>query len=477
MKISAILFFSFFGMVVQGQTGIGTTTPAVKLHVKSNGPIFRLEGSDHAYMEFYPQGAGTRYGYLGFPNASSTQLTFMNQFTAGSIAFGTNGTSRMFLNSDGKLGLGTSNASTSLHIENGNTFGTDPSNTNTPSLYINNTNNASTTAHASAVIRTNGSGGGNPYLAFDITGVSGYSIGIDNADNDKLKFHTNWSLNGSATPVMTITNESRIGIGTTSPQVPLHVASSVAQYVNVYGYLNQNQAQGAYTANTNVSYSIQADQRIRAPEFNAISDARIKKDVLKLNTKKQLGELNQLKVVNYSYIDQLVNGAKSKTGFIAQEVEAVNPKFVNQSTDFIPSVFALAQSVSINEDLLQLTTEKPHGFEKGELVKLYAQGKKEFILRIEEVSNSQSFSVKGWSESLDNIFIYGKQVKDFRAIDFDQITALSVGAIQELSKQVEILKLENESLHKRISNEVQKQQSNIEKRLLQLELKLKKRRK
>jgi hypothetical protein len=381
------------------------------------------------------------------------------------------------IDNSGKVGIGTTTPGTSLHIQNGNTFGSDPSLTTSPSLYIYNTNNASTTAHASAVIRTNGSGGGNPYLAFDITGVSGYSIGIDNADNDKLKFHTNWSLNGSATPVMTITNESRIGIGTTSPQVPLHVASSVAQYVNVYGYLNQNQAQGAYTANTNVSYSIQADQRIRAPEFNAISDARIKKDVLKLNTKKQLGELNQLKVVNYSYIDQLVNGAKSKTGFIAQEVEAVNPKFVNQSTDFIPSVFALAQSVSINEDLLQLTTEKPHGFEKGELVKLYAQGKKEFILRIEEVSNSQSFSVKGWSESLDNIFIYGKQVKDFRAIDFDQITALSVAAIQELHKQIETLKRENASLKKRVIDTIQKQQSDIEKRLLQLELKLNKRRK
>ena len=476
MKISAILFFSFFGMVVQGQTGIGTTTPAVKLHVKSNGPIFRLEGSDHAYMEFYPQGAGTRYGYLGFPNASSTQLTFMNQFTAGSIAFGTNGTSRMFLNSDGKLGLGTSNASTSLHIENGNTFGTDPSNTNTPSLYINNTNNASTTAHASAVIRTNGSGGGNPYLAFDITGVSGYSIGIDNADNDKLKFHTNWSLNGSATPVMTITNESRIGIGTTSPAAALHVASFVNQYVTSYGFLSTGGA-GSGTYNQTLPYSIQADGRIRAPEFNAISDQRIKTNIFKLNTAKELAELNQLKVVNYSYIDQLMNGGKIKTGFIAQEVEQVNPQFVNQSNDFIPSVFALAQSATIENDWLHVSTDQPHGFQKGDEVKLFAEGKKEIIKTIEEVKSPQEFSVKAWDAPTENVFVYGKKVTDFRAIDFDQITALSVGAIQELSKQVEILKLENESLHKRISNEVQKQQSNIEKRLLQLELKLKKRRK
>jgi 16S rRNA G527 N7-methylase RsmG len=85
--------------------------------------------------------------------------------------------------------------------------------------------------------------------------------------------------------------------------------------------------------------------------------------------------------------------------------------------------------------------------------------------------------VKGWSESLDNIFIYGKQVKDFRAIDFDQITALSVAAIQELHKQIETLKRENASLKKRVIDTIQKQQSDIEKRLLQLELKLNKRRK
>lgn len=378
------------------------------------------------------------------------------------------------IDNSGKVGIGTTTPGTSLHIENGNIFGSDPSVTTSPSMYIYNNNNASTTAHSSLAIRTNGGGGGNPYLSFDVNGVRGVSMGIDNADGDKFKIQNNWNLNNIATPAITITSDNRIGIGTASPAASLHVASSVVQTVGAYGFLNSNGNVGAGGTTQNITYSIQADQRIRAPEYNAFSDNRIKKDIMRLNSDKQLAELNKLKVVNYSYIDQLLNGNKIKTGFIAQEVEEVNEQFINQAADFIPSVFALAQSVSINEDLLQLTTEKPHGFEKGDLVKLYAQGKKEFILRIEEVRNSQSFSVKGWSESLDNIFIYGKQVNDFRAIDFDQITALSVGAIQELSKQVEMLKLENESFQKRISNEVQKQQSEIEKRLLKLESKLNK---
>jgi hypothetical protein len=257
----------------------------------------------------------------------------------------------------------------------------------------------------------------------------------------------------------------RVGIGTTSPAVPLHVASSVSQYVTVYGYLNQNQAQGAYTANTNVSYSIQTDGRIRAPEFNAISDVRIKKGISNLNSKKQLSDLNRLRVVNYSYIDQLANGNKSKSGFIAQEVEKVNTQFVNQSPDFIPSVFALAKSALVENEVLKIISEKPHGFAKGDEVKFFAEGKKEVIKSVDEVINPQSFTVKGWDAPTSNLFIYGKKVVDFRAIDFDQITTLSVSAIQELSKQVDHLKLENKNLIKKTND--------FEKRLMQLESKIK----
>lgn len=268
-------------------------------------------------------------------------------------------------------------------------------------------------------------------------------------------------------------HRGNVGIGTTSPAAALHVASSIGQSVGSYGFLNSAGA-GSGTFSGTISYSIQADQRVRAAEFNAVSDTRIKKDIVPLNTTKQLSDLNKLKVVNYSYIDQLVNGNKQKTGFIAQEVESVNPQFVNQSADFIPSIFALAQSAKKENEILNITTEQSHGFQKGDEVKFYAEGKKEIIKTIEEVKSPKEFSVKGWDEPTENLFVYGKKVTDFRAIDFDQITALSVGAIQELSKQVEKLKLENESLQHRVTNEVQKKQLELEKRLLQLETKFKK---
>lgn len=467
--------------VENGGTGVTTSTGSGKT-VLSNNPTLELvtiaSGSSQfpSSINVLPSTyASSKRAALWLGSWGILQDHFGNGQQNFSILQNDSGSypSRFFIDTLGKIGLGTVTPSNSLHIENANTFGTDPGNTTSPSLYIYNTNNTSTAAHSTAVIRTNGSGGGNPYLSLDINGIRGYSIGIDNSDSDKLKFHSNWNLNNSVTPAMTITNENRIGIGTTNPAAALHVASFVTQAVGAYGYLYSG-GSGTNAVDQNINYSIQADSRIRSPEFNAISDARIKKNIFKLNTEKQLAELNKLKVVNYAYIDQLLNGTKNKIGFIAQDVDQVNPQLVNRSTDFIPSVFTLAKSVMVTQELTHITIDTPHGFQKGDEVKLFAEGNKEVIKIIEQVKNSREFSIKGWDAPTENVFVYGKKVTDFRAIDFDQITALSVAAIQELHQQIETLKLENALLNKKFKDTVQNQQSNTEKRLLQLELKLNK---
>jgi hypothetical protein len=104
-KLVFILLFTCVMTRVNAQTGIGTTAPAVKLHVKSNGATLRLEGTDHVYMEMFPQGNVTRFGFFGYPNANSTQLTMMNQNAAGSLVLGTNGLSRMTIDNSGNTSL------------------------------------------------------------------------------------------------------------------------------------------------------------------------------------------------------------------------------------------------------------------------------------------------------------------------------------------------------------------------------------
>lgn len=457
----------------------GGTFAADIVDCSSSTRMFRFFNLD-VYRQLY-YGATVIITKLNPSITTSTTADNLGNHTAtsniqlnGKYLSGDGGNEGISVDNTGKVGLGTTSPSTALHIQNGNSLGAgDPATNTVPSIYINNTNNASNTAHSILAVRTGGDGGGNPYISFDIAGVRGYSLGIDNADGEKFKIQNNWNFNNGVAPPITITTDNRVGIGTASPAASLHVASNVVQTVGAYGFLNGNGNTGYGGTTQNISFSIQADQRIRAPEYNAFSDRRIKKDITSNNISNQLTELNKLNVVNYSYIDQLTNGNKTKTGLIAQEVEKINNNYINKATDYIPSIFALAKETNLEKEQLNITTEKPHDLIKGDFVKLYVMGKKELILPVSGVINQHIFTVKGWTDPVDNLFIYGKKVDDFRSIDFDQITALSVAAIQELSKQVDSLKTENEVLKKKFFTEIEMMQIEYNKRLNLLESKLK----
>ena len=111
-----LLVFSGFFFNASAQTGIGTTTPAVKLHVKSNGPTFRIEGTDHTYMEYYPQGASTRFGWIGYGGANATDFSISSQNVTGSLVFSTNNAERFRVNASGLMGIGTSNPTVRLQV-------------------------------------------------------------------------------------------------------------------------------------------------------------------------------------------------------------------------------------------------------------------------------------------------------------------------------------------------------------------------
>jgi hypothetical protein len=61
-----------------GSLGIGTTSPAVALHVKQNGGAINVEGTDQAYIQFYPRGMATRTSYIGVGSAGSNNFTIRN---------------------------------------------------------------------------------------------------------------------------------------------------------------------------------------------------------------------------------------------------------------------------------------------------------------------------------------------------------------------------------------------------------------
>jgi hypothetical protein len=66
---------------IAGRLGIGTTSPTAPLHVKQNGSLVNLEGTDHAYIQFYPRGIATRTSWIGIGVANSNNFTVRNDDT------------------------------------------------------------------------------------------------------------------------------------------------------------------------------------------------------------------------------------------------------------------------------------------------------------------------------------------------------------------------------------------------------------
>lgn len=96
----ANIFFSNF-------VGIGTTTPARTLHAVGNGGTLRLEGTDHTFIEFYPDGPTTRRGFLGYANGTDNNLTITNQISGAHI---------VLTPTAGNVGIGTTTPVTTLDV-------------------------------------------------------------------------------------------------------------------------------------------------------------------------------------------------------------------------------------------------------------------------------------------------------------------------------------------------------------------------
>jgi hypothetical protein len=238
----------------------------------------------------------------------------------------------------------------------------------------------------------------------------------------------------------------RLGLGTNTPSYPVQINASVNVTLGNYGYLNSTSPTGLGSGGAPVS--LYASARLVASEVDAISDARIKHVLGPSNVASDLDTLEKLKITDYRYIDVVEKGKQPKIGVIAQEVEQVYPNAVRTVTDFIPSVYAMADDVRYNDATreLTLTVPKPHGFATGDMVRIIVADAGSVEKPVAAVIDGRTFILAGVEKAPGKVFVFGKKVDDFRVVDYDQLFSMNIGATQQLAIENQALTEENAAL-------------------------------
>ncbi|NLR77302.1 tail fiber domain-containing protein [Chitinophaga eiseniae] len=188
--------------------------------------------------------------------------------------------------------------------------------------------------------------------------------------------------------------------------------------------------------------SIYATGGIMGRTFYAFSDARVKTNIVLSNAVNDLVRINKLKVSDYQYKDQIAHGTSVYKGFIAQEVEQVFPEAVSRHADFLPDIFAKAVKVTVVNKTLNVSLKMPHHLSGGDKVRLIVNGTSAQDAVV-AVTDANTFTVENWNGPVNELFVYGKQVSDFRTVDYQQIFSLGISGIQELSREITALRNEN----------------------------------
>lgn len=266
---------------------------------------------------------------------------------------------------------------------------------------------------------------------------------------------------GSTTDLLDITAAGNVGIGTSNPtQALLVVSGSANNTLSNYGYLSTSGAGTISGSGGNQPYSIYASARIAATEVDAYSDERIKSIIGPSNPAADLQTLLGLRVTDYTYKDTVAKGNQPEKKVVAQQVETVYPQAVSRITDVVPDIF---QKAAIANGWIALKTD----LKTGERVRLIASASEGIYDVLEVAADGTSFRTD-FTPAGYEVFVYGREVKDFRTVDYDAISMLNVSATQELARQLSAAEQENAALKQRVT-ELEANEKDRDARLARLE--------
>jgi hypothetical protein len=234
----------------------------------------------------------------------------------------------------------------------------------------------------------------------------------------------------------------RLGIGTSSPSESLvHISGGITKSGLVGAYINSGVAGGAVTHGTH-TISLRTSNSIWCGDtVIATSDARVKNFEGVSSGLSDLNTLLQIEIADFRYKDVIGHGNAVHKKVIAQQVESVFPQAVTQRTGALPDIY---QEAAFDGDWIKLATS----LKKGDRVRLIGESKDE-IVEVLEVAPDRFRT--GFSSPSGKVFVFGREVPDFRTVDYDAIAMLNVSATQELKRENDALRAANAALERRLA--------------------------
>jgi len=256
-------------------------------------------------------------------------------------------------------------------------------------------------------------------------------------------------LQAQSTDAMKILPNGNVGIGTATPTQARLVVSGTESFsaskLFMYGY----KASKILDSET-VKNSIYATDGVTAQQFNVVSDARIKKILGVSNNAKDLDILSKIVITDYKMIDSVQRGNQRYKKVIAQQVAQVYPLAVStKQTEVIPNIYQLS---NLKNGWLSVNTKD---LAVGDKIKLVFSGE-EILTDVLAIRNN---AIRVSCTKEGSVFVYGKEVHDFHAVDYEAIAMLNVSATQALLKRIEMLEAKNTNLVQTVSKLEKEQQA------------------
>ena len=255
-----------------------------------------------------------------------------------------------------------------------------------------------------------------------------------------------------------ILGRRKVGIGTSSPSYPLHIATTtLGESFSAARFAYNGVGYGAISTHSD-AISLKCSGQIWCLSYVWVSsDNRIKTNIVDVPDNLALEELRNIPCKYYEYIDKLDRGSDKTIGFIAQEVKSVFPMAVTQKKEIIPNIYKTINSTWTTDDDKFIMSSTDLTNVNGVKYKFYVCNETDASDENVEVTGN-SDNTFTFDSQYTNVFCYGSEVDDFHILDKNKLFTLNFSATQEIDRiqqthitKIETLETENTELKEEVS--------------------------